>query len=397
MTAAVLERPATIMFSSGFDGFKPKCTFSKADNGKNVLTVTDMPVFRSGTFADSTGEVRTWDSFQMSQMANNFNYLKNNGTFAKVPVKRGHGGLLSDPMDALIGWHFSLSSKDMISPADGQNYTYAVADFSIFDEEAQQNIADGNWPNRSAEIGTYVNNAGSEYFPAYLGFAYVVTPAVEGLNFAKAELAKKSTDRYTILVSNPKEFGMADNDIPDPLSAGTGTPPAGGAPEGTPPVIQHSAPANAHVFSIGGQSSSDFAAVQRYIDGLETFQRETSTAARANFVSSLASGENPRILQATVEGLQDMVKDFSDSQYAKFKATYEAMPAMSLTAQHGGDTANNSGDSNNAGGPVDAAKDRIAVLEGIVAHHKNGGIMSPEQIKQTGSYVELQRLLAANK
>lgn len=405
-TLARPERQApTVLFSSGLWGFKPKYTFQKADDGKVVwVQVVDMPVFRSGSFADSMGYMHTWEPIHIEQMVTNFNYLKDNGTFPKVPVRRGHGGLFADPMDSLIGWHESVRSEEMVSPIDGETHTYLLATYSIFDEPAAQHVSEDNWPNRSAEIGMYVTNSEAEFYPAYMGFAYVDIPAVEGLNFAKHQ--KETGAQFSLLISDPKEFGVT---APAATSQGVPTPPATPAPAApaAPAAVpaapaateQHQAPvapvapapvapAAAHSFSIAGRATTDFAAVQAHIVNLESFQRETLEAGRTNFVSSLAAGAAPKIVASQVESLTELALSMDDAQFSKFKKSYEDAPANALFAAHG--QPNSSGDSN--GGTVDATADRINVLKETVSRHRMGGVMTEEQLQKTNSYKELKSL-----
>ena len=148
------------------------------------LRFEGVPVFRSGTFRDSWGDQTTWTNIHTAEMISHFNYLKDQSIFPDVPVRKGHGSFLSDPMDSLIGYIDNMTAQTMTSPVDGRKYSYLLADYDILDEEAQEKIASGLWRNRSAEIGTFVTNDEQMYSPTFMGFAYVDIPAVEGLNGA---------------------------------------------------------------------------------------------------------------------------------------------------------------------------------------------------------------------
>lgn len=407
--AATLEneqRRHVVQFSSaGSAPIAPKITFAKNSAGADILQVSDLPVFRSGTFRDSWGIQHTWEPIHMEDMVRNFDYLRSKGTFAQVPVKRGHGSLFGEPMDNLIGWHTGLTSAEMKSPVDGQPYTYLVASFDVFDQSAMQHIAAGNWPNKSSEIGTYVNNEEAEYFPAYFGFAYVDIPAVEGLNFAR--FAKADT-RFSILVPDVKEFGVSapaggtatqSTTLPDPLAA-PAAPAAPVAPPAAPAApaadAPHAAPAAPHTFTIGGRPTADFGEVQRHIGLLEEFQSETVKSGRTAFVSSLAEGDAPKIAASQVPDLTELALGLSDEQFSKFQSSYTAAPANPLFGQYS--AGNASPADNTPAAPPNSpsgADQRKTDLEEIVARHKASG-MNEAALHKTKSWVELQTLIAAS-
>lgn len=374
-------------------------------DGRNVLQLTDVPVFHSGTFRDSWGDLNTWEGLHISQMVLNFDYLKGNRTFDQVPVRKGHGSFLSEPMDGLIGWHSGLRVADLQSPSDGLTYTYLLADYYIFDKDAADNVDAGNWPNRSSEIGTYVNNAQTEYWPCYMGFAYVDIPAVEGLNFSKYQ-RDAGTAKFSILIDNPKEFGVTSptspTGAPELPAPGASTQSASAAPgnSGTPTQPLQ--------FSVGGRSTTDYAAVQAHIiqlEGrnatLEQFASESARTGRLNFVSSLAT--EGKILQSQVgtqeagkeTGLTAHVLTLDDTQFAAFKNIYASLPVNSLLANHG----NSNGTGSpivSGGGTADERTQRIGVLTEIVSRHRMTGAKE-EDIAKMPSFIELQQLTAATK
>jgi hypothetical protein len=395
MTSLLLpQKPSVAWFHSGDYGFEPTKKFAIADGGKNVLQLSDVPVFRSGAFRDSMGDLNTWESLHMQQMKSNFDYLVSNKTFSQVPVRRGHGSFFSDPMDSLIGWHTGIRSQEMQSPVDGLTYTYLLADYYVFDQAAAENIDAGNWPNRSSEVGTYVNNVATEYWPCYMGFAYVDIPAVEGLNFSKYK--KDAGPKFSILIDNPKEFGVTQMTPP-------AAPPA--LPEPQLPVAP-AGPTQPLSFSIGGKSSSDYAAVQAHIvhlEGrnatLEQFATESARTGRLNFVSALAA--DGKILQTQVgdqevgkeTGLTAHVVSLDDAQFSAFKAIYEAIPPNALLGKHG--QANATGNPIVSGGqPKDERTERMSVLTEIIGRHRMSG-KSDADIAKMPSYIELQQLTAA--
>jgi hypothetical protein len=70
-------------------------------------------------------------------------------------------------------------------PVTGSNHSYLLASYNISDPVAAMKVEKKLFRNRSAEVGTYVDNDEAEYGPALMGFAYVDIPAIEGLNFGK--------------------------------------------------------------------------------------------------------------------------------------------------------------------------------------------------------------------
>lgn len=387
----------TIYFQSGFSGFEPVKRFTKGAQGQSQLSVTGVPVFRSGTFADSLGDVMTWTPLQMSQAVANFNSLKDTGVVASVPVRKGHGALFGDRMDTLIGWHTGLTVQKHANPVDGSEQTYLLADFDIFDEQAMERISNGDWPNRSAEIGTYFTNDNAEIFPAYLGFAFVDLPAVEGLNFGKQDVEQK----YTVLLDQPvsKENSVSAPAAP-PVEPGATTPPAVPAVPPvapTPPAAveppaaapaQFTAPVAPSLFKVNGSDVSDFAAVQSHITGLETFRKETLETARKDFVSNLA--KDNKIVGAQIEPLQAFALGLSEDSYTAWVATYETAVANPAFANHTAG-ANNTGAGNGRTAEVES---ELQTVTAIVNQHKLAG-MPKEKLEKLTSYQRMIALEAA--
>lgn len=415
------------LFSSGnlIADAKPKITFGKGKKTDDiVLLVSDMPVFRSGTFRDSMGFQHTWEDIHIHQMVSNFDYLVAQKVFEDIPVRKGHGSFLGDPMDSLIGWHSTLTAEVRTSKHDGEEYTYLLAEYEIFDKEAQVHIEGGHWRNRSSEVGFYLTNSEAEFWPVYQGFAYVDIPAVEGLNgFSKAlskqskfsmmmeeevgdvtAPAETSTDQSSDTSAASSEDGDTAADQPTDNSASDGsggtptTPPSspepGGSPEPSsptppsspPPTGEHSAQGGVSAFTIGGKASTDPTEVQTYINSLEAAQKEQIAAVRASFVKALA--DSNKIPATQVDALTQHAQGLSPEQYATWSASYESVPASPLFEKHGAE----GGDG--AGGPATNAKDaEINQLKGVVAMHER--TMTPEQVKGTKSYKRLQELNAS--
>lgn len=360
MTNVVLPRPSTFALSDGF-GLKP-IQYTK-DNG--VLVYERTPVFRSGTFRDSMGYQNTWEEIHMSQMVDNFNHLKDSGIFADVPVRDGHSGWLISNMPGngvTVGWHTKLVVEELESPIDGNKYHYLLADYEITDPRAREQIANGTWRNKSAEIGGYLTNAEAEFWPVYQGFAYVDMPAVEGLKFN----ASQNNTGQRLYVMMGKGFSVS----------GTST----GNDFVRPP----------QAFSLNGVPTTDVVAVQNHINTLEAFQRETAAANRSNYVSGLASANKITVHQ--VAGLQAFAAGLNEEQFKAFQASYDSAPVVPGLANHAAGTVTNA---NNEGQQTQEQKDQdqYAIWRGIVDMHRKSG-QSAETIKGSDSY---KKLIAAGQ
>lgn len=393
MTAPTLERPqSTFYVSSGF-GIRPSAMFRKKDN---TLRVERQPVFRSGTFRDSAGFQNTWEPIHIDQMVSNFNYLREQRRLVDIPARHGHPGWLinnTPGTGAVVGWHTSLVAEEMDSPFGDGKFTYILADYEILDPEAARNVEAGLWRNRSAEVIHYTTNDEAEFWPVYAGFAFVDIPAVEGLNFSRNDNNASNGARF---------FVMLDKEIPVTQPAGA---PAPANQTGAQPVLPFSvdsrftapttqtgqvapqAGANA-VFSINGQPTSDFAAVQNHINTLEGFRRETIESARTDFVDTLL-GANV-FLASAKDDLVAYAKSLSDEQFAAWRGMYAHVQANPILAQHGAPAAGTQGTPQSGAlqGQPTPAQEEIETAKGIVAMHRNAG--TPEaKLKDMPSYKKL--------
>lgn len=364
-----------VFFSDGHYSGVPQPRFRRFEKseGKSALHVTGLPIFRSGTFRDSMGFEHTYLSEHMHMMQSNYEILKSRGTFADVPARKNHPSPFTNTMDEVIGYVIGLSVQNFASPVNGEVYAYLMADVEVLDSAAIEKIESGLWRNRSSEIGSYVNNDDSEFWPALLGFAYVDIPAVEGLNFSKFEGV--GTEYAAII--DKEGSAVADND--------QGTAGAQGSAQ-TPPVVPQTnhaaAPAQTHSFSLSTGVTSDFAAVQAHITAIETANAEFSsmfttlqTAARSNFVSQLAA--DGKILQTQVEGLTEVAQSLDEGAWGKFKAAYEAAPQNPLLGQHAAAAPGASTVT-----PEQAKVDNAKV---VYKRLKMGGVMNLDQINASPS------------
>lgn len=373
-----MSRATTFALSEGF-GIKP--TFYKKDDGTHVYE--RVAVFRSGTFADSMGYENTWEKLHLDQMVANWNHLRDSNTFANVPVRDGHPGWILNGQAGngkVVGWHTTLGVEELEAPHDGMKYHYLLADYEVLDETAKSAIASGLWRNRSSEIGTYRTNNQAEHWPVYMGVAYVDIPAVEGLNFSSPQ-AGGSAPKVYVMFDSSKEKNVGE------------TPPAAPS-QGTPPPAvtqQHgapAAPAQPFVFSMNGQQTSDFAAVQAHITALEQFRSDTTKSNRENFVTALAAGN--KIPATQLDDYKELVLGMSSDQYAKWTKLHGDMEIPALLGQHGGGVANDGqAPAQHAAGQAGAS--RAVILRESIAMHTAAGT-SKKIIQAMPSYKELVTL-----
>ena len=388
---------------------KPKMTFGKTKNADGVevdaLLMTDVPVFRSGVFRDSMGFQHTWESIHMDQMVAHFDLLKNRGILDSIPVRKGHGSFLSEPMDGLIGWHTGLRTKEMKNPTDGADYLYLMADYEILDREAMDKISSGLWRNRSAEVGSYVTNAEAEFWPVYMGVAYVDFSAVEGLNVYNQSSGIGT--QFSLMFEDAKEAPVAGTDSTQgtPAQAPPAAAPATPAVAPVAPVAPHTsvpqtdtsdhsrpaAPSTA-AFTLNGKQVTDPAAVQAHINVLEAFQKESGENARKDFLKNLAEGPAPKISAAQIPGLEAFALGLSDDQWKAYVASWDAAPAAPLLGLHAASVQQGSTTISTAPAtPAAELDNQIQVAEGVIEQFRLQGKRDSD-IQKMGVYTRLQSL-----
>ena len=386
--------PNTMLFANGsLSQFgPPKVTrfTRKNDTGDDVPVAlySGVPIFRSGTFADSRGYEREWLPEQMSQMAANFDLLRNSGIFSDIPVRIGHPSPFGNSMRDVIGYFTAVRTEERISPANGEKYTYFLADYEILDPEADKKIQSGLYKNRSSEIGTYFTNAPTaEHYPVMMGVAYVDIPAVEGLNgFASAN----SSDNFSIQMEETVS-GTQSTATPPKPSLGTRS-------------------VDSAEFTMGGVTTTDFARVQAYITGLEAerdtlrterdqfsarvttleeFQAGVIKASRTDKITMLGKGidgQAPKLTAPEVEDALAFAATLSEDQFAGYIAMLEKSAPRSILEEHGQTNHDGSQTRSNA----NAAKEQaIKDATEVVRNFKNHSKMSDEDIKKTVSYRSL--------
>lgn len=345
----------------------------KRDDGQTSLIIEGKPIFRSGTFSDSRGIEHQWEPLHMSQMVDHFTLLKSREQFEDIPVRKGHpdwGGIFSDPvrnaMDELIGYMDNFRTEDRRNPTDGNTYNYFLADLEILDEEAIKKIKSGLWRNVSAEIGTYVTNANSEFWPVMMGVAYVDQPAVEGLKSQHS----KAQDKFSII--------LEDNMT-------------GPAQPGRAAVTDQKQEAQS--FSIGGKATTDYAAVQAHITALENsnsaleqFRSETLENARVSYVKGLVSAN--KVAAPDEEGHIAFAKGLTPEAFASWKDLMDKAAPIAITNPQAAGFSTDTSQLQDG----DERERRVASLKATVANHQLANTMSIEDLKNTNSYKQLIEL-----
>lgn len=394
-------RRASTVFASGPISMGPRPNHYRRGDG--TLVVEGQPVFRTGTFRDSMGRQGTWEPLHIDQMVAHYEMLKNRNILADVPVRDGHPGFLISGQEGsgkVVGWHTSLEAKAV--ETDGKKITYLVASYVLTEPEAAEKYERGTYRNRSSEVGTYITNDEAEFWPVYMGVAFVDLPAVEGLN--NVEFSKSGASDY----AERDVVFLFDRE--SPLSTPVNQP-SGGTQNSQPPQqpqiqpqlgapilppalhtqapVQPQAPA-VQAFMINGQSITDVGQVQAHITTLETFRNETLEAARVQFVTSLV--ESNRLLASQQESMTAFAKGLSGEQFASWKTAMEAGPQIPALGLHGAPS--DGGTRPATGGAPDAATAELDSARSIVRMHELAG-KSKEFIEKTASYQTIQRLTGA--
>lgn len=399
--AGTLTPPAPQVVQTG--GFAAPVKARKTKQGGAILE--GMRVFKKGTFKDSLGIEQTWEDAHLQQMIFHFTLLKDGGVFPNVPVRVDH----SFSARNVVGYF-----QDVYLAKDDPSFLAATIE--ITEPDAFEKWERGTYRSRSLEVGFYETNDGAQYFPVIMGLAFVDIPAVEGLYGRTRPLAfsvVSGIEEETPPVTEPAApTPPAQPETPPatpppatpppapPAPSATATPPAPQTPPATPPPApaQHSQP---HTFTVAGQQTSDFGAVQRHIAALETFQAETIDQVRTDFVTSLAAGPQPRIAATQVEEYTKLVRSMTPEQFVTFKNLYSApTPPVGQVAGAPGSPAplptpagGSALEELTFGRTVLSADEQIEVDMEVVGQHRRSGL-DEDKIKKTQSY---QRLVAAGK
>jgi len=187
-----------------------------------------------------------------------------------------------------------------------------------------------------------------------------------------------TTDQHDQLDDGVTPAAAEDAETPAPVEPGQ------------TPKAPSDSPSNAvGMFMVNGAQTSDPKAVQTHISALENFQRETVQNGRKAFVTQLSNDK--KIAASQVDSLTTFALKLNDEQFSDWAASYDSAPAQSLLGEYGG----NNGAEGPQSEPSGSKADRIAVLEETVAMHARS--MSPDQLKNIPSYIELQELKSEEK
>lgn len=350
--AEVGARKGIVVFSM-FSGAQDYTIEPKPDG---TGYVRKYKIFKAGSFADSTGERRTWTAEHLALMVQNFDLLRQNAIFPNVPVRSDH----TKSVDSLAGYFDALSSDE--------DWLYQDIDFTEPDKFGK--FQRGTYRGRSLEVGFYEANDGALYWPVVMGSAFVDIPAVEGL-YAKQNLVLINTDKETAPVQTAT-FRVNGGDVTDAAVV-----------QAHITTLEAAAAKAPQTFRVNGAEVSDFAAVQTHITALETAADESRTATRQAFVKQLVTDRKLTAPQEAV--FAEMAVDMTDARYAKFVTSFEGAPVVPILQKHGQTITNPDG------GEVSADEDALAVATETVAMHRRGG-MTEAQIAATPSG---KRLIAA--
>lgn len=375
--------------------FASAVTTTETERGTHIIE--GIRIFKAGTFSDSMGIVRTWETVHLDQMVLHFTLLKDGGIFPNVPVRVDH----SYSAESVVGYFVNVYR-------DKDDDNFLAADIEITEPDAFQKWERGTYRSRSLEVGMYETNGENPqtYFPVVMGLAFVDIPAVEGLHAKGGSPGSFSQ----CLQDNPKETEVTHEEFlraceyaawvdaaryaqscQDWERAATY---AQAVDDVTRQAVelgiaQHGAPvANQPItFSAGGQQvTMTVPEMAQELGNLMTYRQETIQMGRASYVDELA--KHGKVAQGQVVSLKGLVTDMTEAQFTAFKASYDAAPVAALFGQFGG------GGGEPAPGQAADVDEQIADLEEIVLNHRRRGA-SQEDIEKTGSFQKLQKLKAA--
>lgn len=398
------EARGNLVFSREDGALSGVTKYRKVDpkTGTSNLILEGVAVFRSGTFRDSMGFQHVWEVEHMTQMVDNHVALSGRGILAHIPVRKDHVGFLDSSLNSVIGYNTNVRTEARMNTISGEMCTYLLADMEIIDEDAIKKIESGLWRNLSSEIGTYLTNAEAEYWPVYMGVAFVDFPAVEGLANSFSKQAPNGSGIHAgsavfSLVNEQEEPDMANatksgtvteekiaeaefsaEDIEsqaknlDPSDAPDGEAndnedetPVSDSEEGADGASTESDDTDSGEedsdassddsdnedeseegsdasfglagqtvqFSVNGQPTSDFAAVQAHITNLEGKLHHARESSIEAFVKGLA--DEGKILATQMDSLTGFAKSLDESQFSAWAEQYGQMPSMSLFGDHG--------------------------------------------------------------
>lgn len=332
----------------------------KTDTGE--FAVLGMPILKTGTFRDSSGRQHTFDTAYLENAVQNFYALKDSGVLPNVPMRKDH----ARSVDSVVGYFENV----YVDPTG----EFLKCDFAFTDDAAANDYAKKKFRSRSIEIGPHTTNAEETYDPVIMGCAFVDLPAVEGLY---SHPSAGSTVFPFEEIEQMASFTIK------------------GVPTTDEKRVQEyiaeleAAKPQVHEFTLGTTKLTDPAAVQTQLDRIpafETFMGETRAAGRIAAVDAAVAANKLSAPQAA--GVKAFVATLTDDQFAAWKTTTDAAPAIPAFGTHMG---GGNGDSRNPA-EQNGAPDAIADAQEMVKMQKLGNV-PVERIKESASY---KRLMAAN-
>lgn len=399
------EARGNLIFSREDGALSAVTKYRKIPGGN--LFLEGVAVFRSGTFRDSMGFQHVWETEHMTQMVDNHAALSGRGVLEHIPVRKDHVGFLDSSLNSVIGYNTNIRTEERMNTVSGEMCTYLLADMEIIDEDAIRKIESGLWRNLSSEIGTYLTNAEAEYWPVYMGVAFVDFPAVEGLanSFSKRgpndsgihagsavfslvneqEDPDMATKKATATLDEKVEEGAVktqdiadgavdlsthsndasgevdDADDTEVPNGENGTDDDSAAPDDNgsgdadssaqastdagnedgdendenerSSTAEYGLGGKSFQFSVNGQPTTDFAAVQAHITTLEATIEHGREQQVEGFVQALA--DEGKILATQIDSLTGFAKSLDEGQYSAWAGQYGDMPKLPLFGHHG--------------------------------------------------------------
>ena len=309
--------------------------------------VKGLKVFRTGTFKDSKGRQMSWSHNDLAQMVTNFQTLKGNGLFKDIPVRRDH----SNSIDSVIGYVSDVR-------IDGD---FLSVDFEFTEPDAVDKYRRGTFRARSAEIAPFETNGADPqlYFPTFWGFAFVDVGAVQGLyRTHTSEEPVSDTAKFRIRQVETADYAAVQAYIDELETA------AAKGPE-------------LHTFHLPTGDTTDYAAVQAWVDTVQKAHDDLLIEQRSDFVKTLV--KDNKMLASVQDATIEFVKGLSPDQYATWQKTTEALAPIAAFNTVGGHGNGGKNDEQNAEAQI------IEDHKDTVAMHRRSG-MPEEALAQTESF-----------
>lgn len=353
----------------------PTRSWLLAKNDDGSASITGMHIFRAGGFRDSRGRQTEWTLTDITSMASNFDDLRGN-SFPNVPVRRDH----VRSVDNVIGYFDRVYVKG----------SDLFGDFTITEPDAVEKFERGTFRSRSIEIGPYESNTGDVTFPAVLGLAMVDIPAVEGL-FQRFDPSEEINDmsQEELDWAIAAAYAQAIDDTTADHSTEIEWAVASGYAAADVEVRAEFAKSDDRapfMFRLGdNDDTSDYTAVQRRLDALNTFYSEQTEKSRVDFIDELVTDH--KIGAPQRDDLVEFARSLTPEQFSAFRSTYESAPKLGLLGDHG---------AGEGTGPEDSSSPlatELATARETVAFHARSG-MSEAEIQETKSYQRMIELEA---